>query len=250
MSASFQNLFDKQSADYARYRPSYPRELFEFIAFHAPGTTRAWDAGCGSGQAAVALAEFFDEVIATDSSAAQIEHAIANPKVKYKVVASETCELPSHSCDVVTAANALHWFDIPKFFAEAKRVLKPGGIIAVWCYTDVQASDKLKPLIDELKEKIRPYWPAPIKIVADRYRSLEFPFEEVEMPPIQMQTHWNIDRCLGYVSTWSAVEKYRAATGSDPVAELRATLPPAVLESNELYTITFPLPARIGKTSL
>jgi SAM-dependent methyltransferase len=186
-------------------------------------------------------------VIATDSSAAQIEHAIAHPGVKYKVVPAEASELPAASCDVVTAANALHWFDIPKFFAEAKRVLKPGGVIAVWCYTDVQASEKLKPLIDQLKEKIRPYWPAPIKIVADRYRSLEFPFEELDVPPLQMQTHWKIDHCLGYVSTWSAVEKCRAATGTDPVAELRAELPPDVLASDQLYTVTFPLPIRAGK---
>jgi ubiquinone/menaquinone biosynthesis C-methylase UbiE len=247
LSASFHNLFDRQACNYAKYRPGYPLELFAFIANQTRQHHRAWDAGAGNGQAAVLLAGYFDEVVATDSSAVQIAHAHPHPQVTYRVAPAEASQLPDESCDAVIAANAVHWFDTKLFFAEARRVLKPDGVIAVWCYTDVCAQGALKTVVETLKEKVKPYWPAPIKIVADQYKSLEFPFEEIMAPPFQMSLDWTFEHCLGYLSTWSATQKYITATGTDPIADLRAEFPQLAAGKTDTYQITFPLPLRMGR---
>jgi ubiquinone/menaquinone biosynthesis C-methylase UbiE len=247
MTGSFQNLFDKQAKDYARYRPGYPRQLYELIAKNAPGHALAWDAGTGSGQAALSLAEYFDSVIATDSSQAQVEHARPHPQVTYRVVAAESSGLDDSSCDAVTVANAVHWFNVPAFFKEAERVLKPGGVVAVWCYTEVIAEKPMDEVTQKLKDDIRPYWPAPVRLVSDKYRNLEFPFEEIEAPEFMMDVHWTFDQILGYFSTWSAVQNYIADKGTDPVADLRKQFKSLAADSDRTYKVVFPLPLRIGR---
>src|SRR4249919_1013204 len=130
----FKDHFSGHAAAYAQARPTYPAELFAWLASQCPRHELVWDAGCGNGQASVALAAHFQRVFASDPSATQIDAAMPHPSVRYSVEPAERCSLPDHCADLVTVAQALHWFDHAAFYAEVRRVLKPGGVIAAWCY--------------------------------------------------------------------------------------------------------------------
>ncbi len=132
--SGFRDHFSARAGDYARFRPSYPRALVEHLATLAPGRSLAWDVGTGSGQAALALADLFDHVVATDASAEQIRHAAPHFAVTYAQAREGRSGLPDASADLVTAAQAAHWFDLAAFYAEVRRVLRPGGVVALWCY--------------------------------------------------------------------------------------------------------------------
>ena len=163
---TFKDHFSRQSIEYARYRPQYPKELFAFIASHAPNDERALDIATGNGQAAVALAEFFRKVIAIDASAEQIESAQPNERVEYRVAPAETTGLVTQSCDAITVAQALHWLDLEAFYAEARRVLKPGGVVAVWAYNYLRVSPEVESVLRHYHDDVvGPFWPAERKTV-------------------------------------------------------------------------------------
>lgn len=249
MTETFKALFDKHAATYAQYRPGYPAELYEFIISQAPSQEMAWDCGTGSGQAAVALAKEFAHVVATDASAAQLEHAQQLQNVEYKHSSAEDSGLADSSVDLVTAANAVHWFDIEKFFGEVQRVLKPSGVIAVWCYSGVHTDDAaLDAAIKELGSKVNPYWPSPIALVHQHYRTLPFPFEEIDAPQFELSTTWKIGQFIGYISTWSAREAYRKACGTDPIEEWALEHKPIFADEEKQYEFRFPLHMRIGRS--
>jgi SAM-dependent methyltransferase len=226
--AMFKDHFSAQAAAYATYRPAYPPALFEALAGLAPARRLAWDCGTGSGQAAVALAEWFDHVVATDASAGQIAHATPHARVAYRVARAEASGLAAATADLVTVAQALHWFDTGAFFAEAQRVLVPGGVIAAWTYGDAELdtpalADAYRQFSDEV---VGAYWPPERRLVHDGYRSIPFPFEELDGPPFTLEQQWTLDDLAGYVRTWSAVARYRAAHGGDPVGALVQRLAP------------------------
>ena len=127
---TFHDHFSVQSSDYTKFRPHYPRALFEYLAALPAARRRAWDCGTGNGQAACDLAEFVDEVVATDPSQNQISHATPHAKVKYQVAPAEHCPLADQSVDLVTVAQALHWFDLERFYAEVRRVGRAGSVLA------------------------------------------------------------------------------------------------------------------------
>ena len=215
----FQDYFSTQSFAYAQYRPHYPQALFEFLASIAPSRQMAWDCGTGTGQAAVGLAHFFDQVIATDPSQSQIDHAARHERITYQVAPAEQTDIPSCSVDVITVAQALHWFDLGRFYREVERVLKPSGVLAVWCYGLLEVS----PAIDQELQRfytdvVGPYWPPERQLVEDRYRSIPFPFAELESPRLFMQTQWALADLLSYLRTWSATQRYHELQGTDPVA--------------------------------
>lgn len=246
-SQSFHDIFGRQAQNYARYRPGYPAQLFDFVVSLVPSRQTAWDCGTGNGQAAVALARYFDSVIATDKSALQIEKAEQKPNIIYRVLAAETTDLGEHSTDLVTCANAVHWFDIPAFFKEVRRVLKPRGVVAVWCYSSVRAQQPVQEALDSFTAGLKPYWPASIELVTKKYQTLEFPFEEIEAPPLQMEVDWTMEQIAGYISTWSAVQRFRDQVGVDPIIQLREQLKPLFKSAEEVCRITFPLPMRVGR---
>lgn len=249
MSQAFKDHFSRQAPDYARYRPNYPAELFAWLAGIAPSRGTAWDCGTGSGQAAAGLAAHFERVLATDPSRKQLEHAEPHPRVDYRVASAEVSLLDTASIDLITVAQAIHWFDLEKFYAEAKRVLKPCGVIAAWTYTllDVEAG------IDELltnfyKDVVGPYWPPERRMVDDRYRSLPFPFEPVEPPAFEIRTEWSRDDLLGYLGTWSATQAYLKAKGVDPLVEFARCLAPMWPDAAARKTLRWPLHLRVGRT--
>lgn len=241
----FKDHFSAQSAGYARYRPRYPRELFEYLA-GLGRRRRAWDCATGTGQAAVALAEFFDRVIATDASRAQIDAAIDHPAVTYRVAAAEESGLPESSVDLVTVGQALHWFDTERFFDEVSRVLVTGGVVAAWCYELCRVSPDCDRIVGRLyTDIVGPYWPPERRLIEERYAAIGFPGTELAAPGIAMKARWRVEDMLGYLRTWSACHRYRREQGGDPVeligTELRAAWGKAP------RTVCWPLTVRVAR---
>ncbi len=217
--SGFKDHFSGVASGYARFRPVYPAALFGWLAEAAPGREAAWDCATGSGQAAVGVAEHFARVVGTDASAEQVAHAQPHPRVEYRVAPAEASGLPDGSADLVTVAQALHWFDVPAFFREARRVLRPGGLVAVWTYGNpVLADPGPGALLDAFTEEtIGPFWPPERRLILDGYASLDFPFAEVAPPPFPLEADLTLDALLGLLRTWSAVPGYVRAHGHDPV---------------------------------
>ena len=245
---SFSDHFSAVASDYAEYRPHYPDSLFDWLAGLPAHRETAWDCATGSGQAAVALASRFERVIATDASAGQIAVAIPHPRVEYRIAPAEASGLDPASVDLVTVAQALHWFDRSAFYAEARRVLRPDGVVAAWTYGH--------PSIDEPRadaelqrfysETVGPYWPKERALVDAGYRTIDFPLSEVAAPSFEMETRWPLALLVGYVATWSAVTQFRAATGGDPVPAFAEELEPLWGDPQLPRRITWPLAVRVG----
>lgn len=245
---AFADHFSPLADRYAALRPTYPPQLFAWLATLPERRELAWDAGTGSGQAAVALAEHFAEVIATDAAAAQLAHAKPHPRVSYRR-ATEESGLEATSVDLVTVAQAVHWFDLDRFYAEVRRVLAPGGAVALWCYLGVT----LEPAIDRVvtryyREVVGPYWPPERAAVEDGYRSLPFPFAEIKAPPFHIRLRWDLARFAGYLGTWSASRHWSDAHGgADPLAEIAADLVAAWGDPAAEREVEWPLGLRVGR---
>jgi ubiquinone/menaquinone biosynthesis C-methylase UbiE len=244
----FKDHFSRLAAQYAEFRPRYPGALFDFLAKASPSTKRAWDCACGSGQATIDLADRFDSVIGTDASAQQIAAASPHPHVTYAVARAEDSGLENGSVDCVTVAQSLHWFDRPLFYAEAERVLRPAGVLAVWTYAVPRLNDgNLDKLLQTYYwETVGEFWPPERRHVEDGYRSMEFPFPEMKSPSLSMRESWTLARFLGYLRSWSATARYADAHGEDPVAELEARITPAWGEPERQRTVSWPLSLRVG----
>ena len=218
-SRPFPDHFSAVSAGYARSRPRYPDALFEWLATLARHHRLAWDAGTGNGQAATGLAAHFAAVIATDASAAQVARAEAHPAVTYRVGLAEQSGLPDASVDLVTAAQAAHWFDLDAFHAEVHRVLAPGGAVALWSYALPRLDDpEPNAELAAFAEQMAPWWPPERRLVETGYATMPFPFDEVRAPAFDVTAEWNLDQLLTYLRTWSSVTRAIAETGADPVA--------------------------------
>lgn len=220
--------FTPVAGQYAAFRPSYPDELFDWLAAISPQREMAWDCGAGNGQATVALAARFKHVLGTDISAAQLAAAPALPNVEYRVAPAESSGLPDGSVDLVTVAQAMHWFDLPKFHAELRRVLKPQGMLAAWGYNRLLLPHPaLQESVDRFyEEKIGAYWPAERVHVENGYRDLDFPFSRIDAPPFSLHKEWSREQLLGYLRSWSAVGRFKAANGYDPVDALAEEISP------------------------
>lgn len=228
--AGFADHFSSVASRYAAARPSYPPALFEWIAALAPARDRAWEAGCGSGQATQGLASVFAAVHATDPSAAQIAQAPALDNVRFATEPGERCSLADASVDAVCVAQALHWFDRPTFFAEAARVLRPGGVVVAWGYQDIDVGDALREAVGAFSARIRDAWPAERFLVDRAYVDFAPSFAKPPFAPIdplndapalpvrEIAVDWPLVRLLDYFSSYSAVKRYREAHGVDPVA--------------------------------
>lgn len=211
--------FTPVAGQYAAFRPTYPAALFDWLASLTPQHALAWDCGAGSGQASVPLAQRFDRVLATDLSAAQLAAAPQLPNIEYREAPAETSGLPEHCADLITVAQAMHWFDLPRFHAEVRRVLKPQGVIAVWGYNRLLLPDvAVQQAVDRFyEEKIGSYWPPERVHVENGYRDLPFPFTRIAAPHFALTQEWSREQLLGYLRSWSAVARFKAAQGHDPV---------------------------------
>lgn len=202
----FCDHFSHDSSGYAAHRPTYPSELAEFLAREAPARQLAWEAGCGSGQLTLLLAERFERLVATDASAQQIRAALPHPRIEYRVVPAEASGLPARCADLVVAAQAAHWFELERFYAEARRVAKPGALLALACYAKTRIAPELDPLLDEFHDHtLLGYWPPERAHVVDGYAHLAFPFERLPVPKLAIQREWGVEELLAYIRTWSGV---------------------------------------------
>jgi SAM-dependent methyltransferase len=240
--------FATVAREYANFRPGYPPELFAWLARMAPARDAAWDCGCGSGQASTALAEYFSAVHATDVSAEQIAAAKTHPRVRYSVAPAERCALADASVDLVSVAQALHWFDVEAFYVEARRVARPGALLAVWNYPRPQFVDAEldRHFLAFYADVVGPYWPPERVHVEQNYRTLPFPFEELAAPEFGLELRWQLEQVIGYVSSWSATARYRKAKSRDPVPLLRETLTP-VWPSGGVVTVRMPIGLRAAR---
>ena len=242
------NLFSRQAATYATARPRYPDALYQAIVAVTPGRSVAWDCATGNGQAAVDLARYFDRVIATDASAEQIAHASPMPNVEYRVASAEESGLPRAHTDLITVAQALHWFDHERFYEEVRRVSVPGGVFAAWTYGACHAGDDVEALIRDFEDGLLgPYWDPRRRWVDEGYRTIPFPFAEVPMPAFELRAQWSLSQLGGYLSSWSAVAKYRQAHGKDPVVPLLDRIVKHWGAPGATRDIVWPLSVRVGR---
>jgi ubiquinone/menaquinone biosynthesis C-methylase UbiE len=244
----FEDNFSKQAATYAQHRPRYPEALFSWLASIAPGNELAWDCATGNGQAAHCLAACFDRVIATDASAEQIANAEPHPRIEYRVATAESSGIEAGSADLITVATALHWFDIEAFYQEARRVLRPGGVVAAWVYSRNEIDRTIDPLLQRYaREIVGPYWSERITLVNEEYRTISFPFEEIQAPRLAVEVEWSLDDLLGYLESWSSTQKFKEVHGSDPLDQIRDDLATAWGPAETRRLVRGPLHMRVGR---
>lgn len=259
---NFDALFSGHAAAYAQFRPRYPAALFAALAARAPARRAAWDCGTGNGQAALGLADHFERVLATDVSAEQLAQATPHPRVTYRHLVTEPRDLGDASFDLVTVAQAAHWFDLPRFYATVTRVLAPGGVLALWCYSLLEVAPPIDALVRELHdETLAPDWPPPRALVMNGYRDLPLPFPEVTdeitaelgaatpagSPRFAIEQELSLAGLQGYLATWSAVQQQRRRTGSDPLAALAPQLAHAWGDPQRARVVRWPLHLRVAQ---
>lgn len=240
------DLFSENSQLYRQARPSYSAEIIEHIMQHVPEHGLAWDCGAGSGQFSRYLAPYFQQVLATDLSAAQLAQAPQLANVRYLQASAEASGLAEQSVDLVTVAQAIHWFDFGTFYAEVKRVLKPHGCLAVIGYALIEASnERLNHLIQQLyNSTLHGYWDAERRYIDECYQSIPFPFAEQPVPTLQLNYNWTGQQLLDYFQTWSGLKHYVQSTGLNPLLEMADFFQQAPTQH---YEVTFPVLLRIGK---
>ncbi|HEY7193804.1 MAG TPA: class I SAM-dependent methyltransferase [Gemmatimonadales bacterium] len=245
---TFRDHFSAVAADYAAHRPHYPDSLFDFLADAAPARDAAWDAGTGTGQAAVGLARVFDHVTATDPSITQIERADPRSNVTYRLASAENSGLDDGAIDLVTAAQAVHWFDQPRFWAEARRVLKPRGVVAIWTYVTFEISPQIDAIVRRFYSGVvGPFWPPERRQVETRYQTITFPFQEFPAPSFVIEQQMSLDDVAGYVRTWSATLRFMKHHQRDPVDGLVKELTRAWGALDQLRMARWPVAMRIGR---
>ncbi len=243
---SFKDHFSTQAATYAKARPTYPPALFAELARLAPGKLLAWDAGTGNGQAAVALAAQFERVVATEPSAAQLAQAVPHARVTYHQSAETAPMLADGSVDLVTVAQAAHWFDRPKFYLEVKRVLRPGGVVALWTYGLCEITPEIDATVYRFYTgQVGPYWPPERHHPETGYRELDFAFAEQPFPVAAMELTWTLAEFTAYLRSWSAVARFSKDKGFDPVPAMEAEL--STLWGGKARKIFWPLAGRLGR---
>lgn len=243
---TFKDYFSTQSADYSQYRPGYPPALFHYLASLTSEHTMAWDCATGSGQAAIQLTDFFDSVLASDASEQQLAQAVTHQKIRYQHTTAEHSMLAGNSVDLITVAQAIHWFNFERFYEEVRRVLKSKGIIAIWCYQFLHITPDIDAHVHYLYHDIvGRYWPKERHYIEAAYQTIPFPFHELSAPNFEMTAHWSLSHLIHYLGTWSAVNQYKHLHHTDPVASITAELTQSWGKQRS-RKVSWPLSIRIG----
>jgi len=244
---AFKDHFSRQSAAYSRHRPGYPPELIDFVAASTPDHDLAIDCATGSGQAALQLATHFELVLAIDGSQSQIAQARQHERVRYTAATAESLPVVGARATLVAVAQAVHWFDFARFYAECRRVLRPRGVVAVWTYELFRADGAPDAIVDDFyAHEVGDYWPPERRYVEHGYRTLPFPFVEERCPAFELVTEWSLDDVLGYLGSWSAVQRYKDAKGQDPLPALRERLD-AAWGRDATRRLRWPIHLRLGR---
>lgn len=241
------DYFSEQAELYKKYRPVYPPALYRLILNHSSGRGRAWDVGTGNGQVARVLADHFEQVVATDISARQLAQAEPRPNITYRRLRAEQTDFPDEHFDLVSVAQAAHWFDTEAFHLELQRVLRPGGLFARWGYGLLRIAPEVDALIDTFYwQTLQGYWHPQRRHIDQAYASLPFPFEEIPVPDLRMVVSFTVEALCGYFRSWSSVQNYRKQCGENPVDALEVQLREVWAEGEE-KTAVFPLFLKMGR---
>ena len=249
--AAFKDHFSGQATDYTRYRPTYPPALFAWLAGLTVRHNLAWDCGCGNGQAAISLAPYYGQVTATDPSRQQIENALPHERISYRVATAEDSGLDPSSIDLVVAAQALHWFDFERFYAEVRRVAVPGGVLAAISYGEVRLEGAPDLVVSRFyHDLIGPFWPPERHYVDEHYTTIPFPFAGIAAPAFAMEMEWNLAHLAGYLRTWSAVKEYKQQQQVDPLELIAEELAAAWGDPLKVRRISWPLTLLVGRVQV
>jgi SAM-dependent methyltransferase len=243
--AEWNDQFSANSIDYRRYRFAYPGAFYRALAERAPATKRVWDCGAGSGQASVALAQEFEQVVASEASAEQLAHAMPHDRIDYRAERVERCSLDDASVDAVLAAQSAHWFQLDRFYAEVRRVVRPGGLIVLSTYAYPRVDPRSERIIQAFVEGLESWWAPNASHPFSRYESLEFPFEPVEFPTFECRMIWSLTDLLKFLMTWSGVSRAVTANGSGIIEGLHAQLEP--IWGGSTRSIAWPIWTRTGR---
>lgn len=239
--------FSIQAEAYARFRPVYPKELYDYMFERVSQPCRAWDAGTGNGQVAQVLARYFDEVHATDISEAQLSKAPEVSNVHYTVQSAEAATFPDAFFNLIVVAQAIHWFDFDAFYTQVQRCAAPGALLVVMGYGNVHTEGPVQEVLSEFySQTVGPYWDAERRYIDEGYKTIPFPWDSMEVPDFSINCSWNQDALLGYLSSWSAVQRYTQILGHSPL--------PAVVENlnacwgtQELKSFEFPVLLKVAR---
>ena len=239
--------FSTRSDHYAQFRPTYPPAVFEYLSTLTSKRTCAWDCGTGNGQVAVELAKTYEKVFATDLSPSQIGQAMVRDNIAYSVQRAESTTFPADFFDLITVAQAIHWFDFELFYQEVRRTAKPHALLVVLGHGLLKINKEVDTVIDRFyHDKVGPYWDQERRYIEENYQTIPFPFPEIEVPSFTNTRTWSLEHLMGYLATWSAVKHFIKAKGYDPVDELSAEMAAAWGSPSE-RVVHFPLLLRIGK---
>lgn len=245
---SFKDHFSGHATLYRDARPLPPADWFDWLAGQAPDRSLAWDAGCGNGQASVGLATFFERVVATDPSVSQIEQAAPHPAVDYRVEPAEHSSLAAGSASLICVSQALHWFDLPAFHAEVRRVARPGALLAISAYGNCSVDRAVDAVERELyADTLGGDWPPERALVDNGYADLPFPFQAVPAPSFSMRANWNLPQFLIYLRSWSATQRHLKRTGIDPVEQATPALAQAWGSADRVRAVRWPFFTRVGR---
>lgn len=246
---SFIEHFADKPESYQRFRPDYPEELFTYLMSLVSSSEVAWDCGTGTGQAAIALAKRFKHVIASDINQRQLDVAPKIANVSYHCWPAEKTTIPDASVDLITVAQALHWFNFEEFYQEVKRVSKPGGIIAAWSYSLGNISSTIDPIIRRLYVNILgdKYWPKERKFVEEEYCTIPFPFQRISPPAFVINKVVTLQQLLGYLNTWSGVKEYQKQKQQNPVDKITASLQNAWGDIDQPKIMILPIHLLVGR---
>jgi len=248
MKLKFNDLFSDNSEAYKQFRPTYPQELFAYLSSISKHHQTAWDCATGTGQSAVSLSNYYSKIIATDASASQIKNAEKKQGVVYQIATAENSHIDTGSIDLITVAQAFHWFNVDEFAEEVNRVLKDNGIIAIWTYNLLSIRENLdKEIIYLYKTILGEHWPEERKMVEKGYKNVQLPFTEIKAPSFNLSAHWNLSQLIGYLCTWSATKKYKEKFGTNPVEEVYNNIADAWGDPENVLQIKWLLSIKVWK---
>ncbi len=239
--------FSTQSDKYAKYRPTYPADLFAFINSNIQDKRNAWDCGTGNGQVAYELAKIFDKVFATDISQSQIDNALQADNISYSVQPAEKTGFDNGLFNLIVVAQAIHWFDFDKFYAEVRRTAKDNALLSIVGYGKLEISEQIDNVIADFYDNvIGKYWDKERKYIDNDYKTIPFPFDEIQTPNFAITQHWTLEHLIGYLNTWSAVKHFIKQNSYNPTDKLQKNIE-QLWNNEQTKQVRFPLLLRIGR---
>lgn len=236
-----------RSEQYAKYRPTYPLNFFNYLYSVVPIKQNAWDCGTGNGQVAFELAKVFDRVFATDISQTQIDHALQSDNIDYSVQPAENTNFQYQQFDLIVTAQAVHWFNFEQFYSEVRRTAKENALICIIGYGRIMVSDKIDHIITRFyQDTIGAYWDSERRYVDENYETIPFPFEEIKVPRFVNKMRWSLEHLIGYLNTWSAVKHFIKQNGYNPIDKLTKDIE-KYWGQQMTREVRFPLLLKIGR---